>query len=215
MPILDSSSLEVQHLSERDWRLRHLMEALGPLSYSSEGTAYAHLAFSVIEQMLSMKAGRHTIEARLKDACGGEISPEAVQALGIEGMRSCGIAQRKAQTLLDLAKDMPEVRLQSLKDMEDDEVRAALTSVRGVGRWTADMYLIFYLLRPDVLPLEDGAVCQSFRWLYGVPLADDNVQKAICSLWHPYASAAVRYLYRALNEGLLAKGTAEDILGLG
>lgn len=98
---------------------------------------------------------------------------------------------------------MPEQRLQALAALSDDEVRAALTAVRGIGRWTADMFLIFYLERPDVLPVEDGAVRQVFRWLYGAPLTDDNVREVVCSLWKPYLSTAVRYMYRALNMGLV------------
>jgi hypothetical protein len=64
------------------------------------------------------------------------------------------------------------------------------------------MFLIFYLERPDVRPVEDGAVRQVFRWLYGAPLTDDNVRQVVCSLWRPYSSTAVRYMYKALNSGL-------------
>ncbi len=213
MLLLDENSLDVQHLMERDWRLRHLIEEIGPLNCAVKGSAFSHLAFSVIEQMLSMKAGR-TIEARLIDACGGEITQEAIFALDRDTIRSCGIAKRKAQTLINLAQAMPEERLEALVNLSEDDVRATLMEIHGIGRWTADMYLIFYLCRPDVLPLEDGAVRQSFQWLYGAPIADANVQQAICSLWHPYASCAVRYLYAALNQGLIAQGSSEAVLGL-
>lgn len=85
--------------------------------------------------------------------------------------------------------------------LPDDEVRSALTTARGIGRWTAGMFLIFFLERPDVLPVEDGTARQVFRWLYGAPLTDDNVSEVVCSLWKPYSSTAVRYMYRALNMG--------------
>lgn len=76
-------------------------------------------------------------------------------------------------------------------------------AVHGIGKWTANMFLIFCLGRPDVLPVEDGAVWHVFRWLYGAPLADANVREAVCSLWRPYSSTAVRYMYRALNMGIV------------
>lgn len=205
MPTLTTSTPEVAYLMERDWRLRHLIEAVGDLRYEVSGGAYEHVAHSVIEQMLSMKVGR-AIEGRLRNLCGGEITCEAVLSLSVEEIRSCGVAARKAVTLQELARTMPEPELRALADLPDDEVRAALTAVRGIGTWTADMFLIFYLGRPDVLPVEDGAVRQVFRWLYGAPLTDENVREVVCSLWRPYSSTAVRYMYRALNMGIVTQG---------
>lgn len=211
MLTLTTNTPEVAYLMERDWRLRHLIEAVGDLSYEVSGSAFEHVAHSVIEQMLSMKVGR-TIEGRLRGLCGGEITGEAVLSLSLEEIRSCGVAARKAATLQELARTMPKQRLQALAVLSDDEVRAALTAVRGIGRWTADMFLIFYLERPDVLPVEDGAVRQVFRWLYGAPLTDDNVREVVCSLWKPYSSIAVRYMYRTLDMGIVDSRQATDVL---
>jgi DNA-3-methyladenine glycosylase II len=196
--MLTTNTPEVAYLMERDWRLRHLIEAVGDLSYEVSGSAYERVAHSVIEQMLSMKVGR-TIEGRLRELCGGEITGEAVLSLSLEEIRSCSVAARKAATLQGLARTMPEQRLRALAELSDNEVRAALTAVRGIGRWTADMFLIFYLERPDVLPVEDGAVRQVFRWLYGAPLTDDNMREVVCSLWKPYSSTTVRYMYQTLD----------------
>jgi DNA-3-methyladenine glycosylase II len=205
---------EVTYLMERDWRLRHLIETVGDLSYEVGGSAYEHVTHSVIEQMLSMKVGR-AIEGRLHGLCGGEITCEAVLSLSVEEIRSCGIAARKAATLQELARTMPEPDLRALAELPDDEVRRALTAVLGIGKWTADMFLIFYLGRPDVLPVEDGTVRQVFRWLYGAPLTDDNVSEVVCSLWRPYSSTAVRYMYRALNLGIVDARQAADALLFG
>lgn len=199
-------------LRARDWRLAQLMARIGNLGYRDPDSAFCNLAHSVIEQMLSMKAG-NTINARLTDLCGGRVTPEAVGALSLDQVRSCGMARRKAETLLSLADVWTEDSLQALAQLPDDDVRAALCQTRGIGRWTADMFLIFYLDRPDVLPLEDGAVRQAFAWLYGVPITDPTAQTLICDLWHPYASVAVRYLYRALNQGLVAAGPSREVLG--
>lgn len=212
MPTLTTNTPEVAYLMERDWRLRHLIEAVGDLSYEVSGSAFEHVAHSVIEQMLSMKVGR-TIEDRLRELRGGRITCEAVLSLSPEQIRSCSVAARKAATLQELARTMPEQRLRALAGLPDDEVRAALTAVHGVGKWTADLFLIFYLERPDVLPVEDGAVRQVFRWLYGAPLTDGNVREVVCSLWRPYSSTAVRYMYRALNRGIVV-GDASSTLGL-
>ena len=124
------------------------------------------------------------------------------------------MARRKAETILSLAGAWTEDSLQALAQLSDDEVRAALYRTKGIGRWTADMFLIFHLGRPDVLPLEDGAVRQAFLWLYGVPITDPAAQALVCDLWHPNASIPVRYLYRALNQGLVAAGPAAEVLGL-
>lgn len=212
MPTLTTNTPEVAYLMERDWRLRHLIEAVGDLSYEVSGSAYEHVAHSVIEQMLSMKVGR-TIEGRLRELCGGAITGEAVLSLSPEEIRSCGVAARKAATLQELARTMSEQRLRALSKLPDDEVRAALTAVRGIGKWTADMFLIFYLERPDVLPVEDGAVRQVFKWLYGVPITDNNVREVVCSLWRPYSSTAVQYIYRALNMGFLKQNSARLFIG--
>jgi DNA-3-methyladenine glycosylase II len=212
MPILTPETPEVSYLAERDWRLGRLISAVGTLEYEIEGDAFEHVVGSVIEQMLSMRA-RDTIEARLRELCGGRITPESISAHTVEELRSTGIATRKAMTLLALAEQMPEARLRSLASLPDDEVRQALTAIPGIGTWTADMFLIFYLDRPDVLPVEDGAVRRSFEWLYGAPLTDAGVRQVVCSLWHPHSSIAVRYLYRALNRGFVEQGTADEVLG--
>lgn len=174
MPVLTAETPEVAYLAQRDWRLRHLFAAIGPLEYGVAGSAFEHVAHSVIEQMLSMKAGR-VIEGRLVALCGGKITCEAILALSVDEIRATGVAARKAATLQELARRMPEPELRALAALPDDEVRAALMRIHGIGKWTADMFLIFHLGRPDVLPVEDGAVRQVFRWLYGAPLMDEGV----------------------------------------
>lgn len=193
MPTLTMNTPEVAYLMERDWRLRHLIEAVGDLSYEVSGSAYEHVAHSAIEQMLSMKVGR-TIEGRLRELCGGELTGKTVLSLSLEEIRSCGVAARKTATLQELARTISEQRLRTLSKLSDDDVRTALTAVHDIGKWTADMFLIFYLERPDVLPVEDGAVRQVFKWLYDAPITDENVRVVICSLWQPYSSTAVRYI---------------------
>lgn len=190
IPTLTTDTPEVACLMERDCRLRHLIAAVGDLSYEVTVGAYVHVAHSVIEQMLSMRAGR-AIEGRLRGLCGGEITCEAVLSLSVEEIRTCGIAAPKAATLQELARTMPGPELRVLAELPDNEVRRALTAVHGIGKWVTDIFLIFYLGHPDVLPVEDGAMRQVFKWLYGAPLTDNNVREVVCSLWQPYSSTAV------------------------
>lgn len=204
-------SLEVKYLAERDFRLRHLMQYIGDLEYDPPKTAFQSLAHSIIEQMLSMKVGR-TIESRLIMRCEGALIPERVQALAVEEIKSCGMSLRKAESLHSLAEYALENDLEDLRDASDADVAAALLQLPGIGKWTCNMFLLFYLDRPNILPVEDGALRQSFEWLYGVPITSPDVQKAICSLWSPYSSTAVRYLYRALNIGMVKELPSSDAL---
>lgn len=201
MPVISLTSNEVTYLAERDFRLRHLMYRIGDLKYDPPETAFHCLAHSIIEQMLSMKAGL-AIESRLIACCDGAFMPERVKALAVEEVKACGMSLRKAQSLHSLAEYALENDLEDLRHATDAEVSATLQKLPGIGKWTCDMFLLFYLERPDILPVEDGALRQSFGWLYGVPITSEEAQTIVCSLWRPYSSTAVRYLYRALNEGM-------------
>lgn len=202
MPLITLNSEEVLYLSKRDWRLRHLMERIGDLEYSPSDTAFQSLAHSIIEQMLSMKAGR-AIEERLLDLCEDELTPHRVASLAIESIKTCGMSMRKARYLHSLAEYALTHDLESFANLSDAAVSAELQKLPGIGKWTCDMFLLFYLGRPDVLPVEDGALRQSFEWLYGATITSPEAQAIVCELWRPYSSTAVRYLYRALNIGLL------------
>lgn len=202
MPTITLESPEVKYLAERDYRLCHLMNYIGDLEYSRPESAFHSLAHSIIEQMLSMKAGQ-AIESRLRELCDGDYTPEHLVKISTEQIKSCGMSLRKANSLKTLAEYALANDLEALAELPNEEVYSSLTQLPGIGKWTCDMFLLFYLVRPDILPLEDGALRQAFEWLYGVPLTSDITQKLICSLWSPYSSIAVRYLYRSLNSGLV------------
>lgn len=202
MPSITLNSEEVLYLSERDWRLRHLMREIGDLDYRKAETGFHSLVHSIIEQMLSMKAGR-TIEDRLLDLCEYELTTDRVAHLAPESIKACGMSMRKVQYLHSLAEYALTYDSESLANLLDAAVSAELQKLPDIGKWTCDMFLLFYLERPDILPVEDGALRQSFEWLYGSSITDTAVRGVVCSLWHPFSSIAVRYLYRALNTGLL------------
>ena len=184
---------------------------MGDLEYRKATSAFENIAHSIIEQMLSMKAG-HTIERRLREACGGNLSPEAVASLSTQTIRSCGVSMRKAECLVGLAEYACAHDLEAFSMAEENDIRASLTALPGIGKWTCDMFLLFYLGFPDILPIEDGALRQAFQWLYGAPITNPDVRQVVCSLWSPYSSTAVRYLYRALNEGVVKNKSQSEIL---
>ncbi len=202
MPIISTDSAEARHLAERDWRLAHLISFIGDYEYRRAESAFRNIAHSIIEQMLSIKAAAK-IEKRVAELCGGRITPEALSAQPLESIRACGISMRKARNLQGFARYATQHDPELLAHMSEEEIRAELLALPGIGKWTCDMFLLFYLEFPDILPIEDGALRQAFRWLYGADIANPEVREVVCSLWHPYSSTAVRYLYRALNQGLV------------
>lgn len=136
-----------------------------------------------------------------------------IKALSVDDIRSCGVSKRKASDLHNLTEYPQQYNLESLAGLDDNAVRGILLALPGIGDWTCDMFLLFYLNRPDILPVGDAAFRQAFRWLYGAPVTNEGVHEVICSLWHPYSSTAVRYLYRALNCGLVNSVTAKELFG--
>ena len=211
MSVIRMNSREVIYLSERDWRLKHLMQAVGDLEYRRADSAFHSLAHSIIEQMLSMKAGQ-VIEGRLLELGDGELEAARIAALSPEAIKACGMSMRKAQNLRALAEYALENDLEAMGNLSDAEISSELQKLPGIGKWTTDMFLLFYLERPDVLPVEDGAVKQVFKWLYEAPITSPEVQFVVCSLWQPYSSTAVRYLYRALNTGLVRNNGSSSFL---
>jgi len=206
-------SSELEYLSCRDWRLAHLIDFVGPIVRHNDETAFSFLAQSIVGQMLSLKAAA-TIESRLLELCNGTLSFASVAECTVDEIRAIGISSRKASYLLDLATTSTEEDLAALSSLSDDGVREALERHRGIGRWTSNMFLLFFLDRPDILPVEDVAFQQAFRWLYdGAPVTNPDVERAVCGLWHPFASLPVRYLYRALDLGLTRRGPSREVLG--
>lgn len=133
-------------------------------------------------------------------------------AASVETLRSCGVSNSKARYLRELAEFALVNNLEELSDASDDAVRATLTAIPGIGKWTCDMFLLFYLEREDVLPVENGAFRQAFNWLYGASVENEGVRTVVCNLWKPHSSTAVRYLYRALNMGLVTAQPASEIV---
>ncbi len=177
---------------------------VGPIKYTAHiDDPYAFLVHEIIEQMLSIKAGA-IIYGRLSELCDNSVTPESINALSIEQMRSTGTSSTKASYIKDMTSKIisGELILSDLSNLSDDDVMKKLLSLRGIGQWTAKMYLIFVLDRSDILPYEDVAFLQAYEWMYKT---SDRTKESIikkCKKWKPYSSIAARYLYRALDMGL-------------
>jgi len=201
---LNLDSLEIKYLCNKDKRLAKVISMVGPIEYlNREGeNGYAFLVHEIVEQMLSIKAGRKIYE-RLESLCDGNITPESIAALSVEEIRSTGTSLAKAECINIVTDEIVSGRLvlDDLKELSDEDAIRKLTSIRGIGNWTAKMYLLFVLGRQDILPYEDGAFLQSYRWMYKTTdIAPASIKKR-CAKWKPYSSIAARYLYRALDNG--------------
>lgn len=200
---LDRNSPEVKYLCAKDKRLAKAISMVGPITYIPYHDEYAFLIHEIIEQMLSIKAGRKIYE-RLEALCGGRITPLSVSELSDEAIRSTGTSNAKVSYIRNITDAVLSgyICFNELKEMSDEAVIKKLTALRGIGTWTAKMYLIFVLDRQDILPFEDGAFLQSYRWLYKTTDSAPASVKKKCAKWKPYSSIAARYLYRVLDLGL-------------
>lgn len=190
----------VRHLVAADPVLGGLIERIGPVTQPLETNLYGSLAGAIVGQQLSDKAAS-TIWGRLVTALGGDPTPEAVLAAPDETLRGAGLSGSKAAYLRDLAVHVAsgELDLERIASLPDDEVIAHLTAVKGIGQWTAEMFLIFSLGRPDVLAVDDGALRATVGWLYGMD--GGATREAVAELgqrWKPYRTAASLYLWRGL-----------------
>ena len=199
---LNSDTPSIQYLCKKDKRLAKVISMVGPITYELHSDPYDFLVHEIIEQMLSVKAG-NKIYSRLVDLCDGSITPEKVTALSDAEIKSIGTATSKVNFIRNLTTTVMnnEINFSSLETLSDGEVFHELTKLKGIGKWTANMYLIFVLNRLDILPTNDVAFLQAYQWLYKT---DDRTEKTVlkkCKKWKPYSSIASRYLYRALDGG--------------
>ena len=200
---LDLNTPSVQYLCKKDKRLKKVIYMVGPITYEPHtDNPFPFLIHEIIEQMLSVKAGAK-IYARLESLCKGQMTPYSIDALSLEDVKSIGTSTAKAKYIKNAASAVLAGTLDfsQFSTMTDEAALAQLIQLPGIGMWTAKMYLIFVLDRQNILPFEDVAFLQSYKWLYKT----DNISKASiekkCKKWKPYSSIAARFLYRALDMG--------------
>lgn len=198
---LDTPS--IQYLCKRDKRLAKVISMVGNLTYQPYADSYGFLVHEIIEQMLSMKAAAK-IYSRLETLCNGTVTVAAIGNLSDDDIKGIGTTKSKVKYIRNLTDAMKSGNLnfEELENMNDNEAIKLLTSLHGIGTWTAKMYLIFVLNRQDILPYEDMAFLQSYEWLYKTKNRSKESIEKRCKKWKPYSSIAARYLYRALDLGL-------------
>jgi DNA-3-methyladenine glycosylase II len=189
-------------LGRNDPKLAVLIERHGFLNIKPRAGGFTDLAHIIIGQQLSDRAAS-TIQARVQALFPGngiDIAPLA--SIDDDALRAAGLSAQKIGFIRGLADHISSGRLDlgRLDRVSDEEVLKELTAIRGVGRWTADMYLMFSLNRPDVLPLGDVALQSAMKALYGLDALDFVAQaQKIAEKWRPYRSLACRYLYLYLD----------------
>lgn len=201
--VLNESSVSIQQLCKRDKRLAKVISLVGPITYSPHIDGFDFLIHEIIEQMLSIKAGQK-IYNRLLSLCNGTITLSALDNLSDVEIKNIGTSSSKVSYIRNITNAIIDgsLVLEDLNTLSDEQVIRKLTALKGVGNWTAKMFLLFALNRDNILPFEDVAFLQSYKWLYKTTDCSPDAVKAKCKKWAPYSSIASRYMYRALDLGL-------------
>ncbi len=194
----------VAALTRKDPALRKLVRVVGPCTMGWDRTRrphFAELARMICYQQLAGAAAR-TIHGRFEALFDGHPTPDAVLAISNDALRGAGLSAAKAASIRDLAVrvDAGEVKLARMGRLPDDEVVRELTLVRGIGRWTAEMFLLFQLGRPDVWPVDDLGVRKGYSLIYGLPAMP--VARDLDPLgerFRPYRSVVAWYCWRAVD----------------
>jgi DNA-3-methyladenine glycosylase II len=187
-------------LMKRDRIMRKIIPQFGNLQLTGRSEPFVTLARSIIGQQISVKSAEAAWQ-RFLLVCPRSTPAQVIKA-GALTLAACGLSKRKVDYLLDLAEHFKAKRVHADKwaTMEDEAVIAELIQIRGIGRWTAEMFLIFNLLRPDILPLDDVGLLNSISLNYfsGEPVSRSDVRE-VAANWEPWRTVATWYLWRSLE----------------
>ena len=188
------------HLAKRDRVMKRLIPRFGDACLQSRGDAFVTLARSIVGQQISVKAAQ-SVWNRF-EALPRRLAPAQVLKLKVDDMRAAGLSARKVDYLVDLALHFTEnrLRMDEWPEMGDDEIIAELMSIRGLSRWTAENFLIYYLARPNVLPLDDARLIQgiSLNHFSGDPVSRSDARE-VAEAWKPWCTVATWYIWRSLE----------------
>ena len=189
-----------KHLVKKDRVMRKLIPKFGDACLQTRGDAFVTLARSIIGQQISVASAQKVWDrfALLPR----KITPANVLRLKVDDMRAAGLSARKVEYLVDLALnfDKGALHVKDWASMPDDEIIAELVAIRGIGRWTAEMFLIFHMLRPNVLPLDDvGLITGISRSYFSGDAVSRSDAREVAAAWAPYCSVATWYIWRSLD----------------
>jgi len=189
-----------KHLARSDPVLKKLIKAYPNMAIASRGDEFQTLARAIVGQQISTKAAA-SIWNRF-EACSGAVTPKEVAALAPEAMRACGLSGAKVRYIHDLAAHFASgaIRPRRWPAMDDEAIIEDLVRVKGIGRWSAEMFLMFHLMRPDLLPVDDLGLRRAMERQFnrGRALTKEKMRR-IGSRWAPYRSVATWYLWRSLE----------------
>jgi DNA-3-methyladenine glycosylase II len=189
-----------KHLMKKDRVMKRLIPQFGDACLQTRGDAFVTLARSIVGQQISVKSAQ-TVWDRFA-LLPRKMTPANVLKLKVDDMRAAGLSVRKVEYLVDLALhfDNGALHVKDWDGMGDEEIIAELVAIRGIGRWTAEMFLIFHLMRPNVLPLDDDGLIQGISQNY---FSGDVVSRSdareVAAAWAPYCSVATWYIWRSLD----------------
>jgi len=189
-----------KHLIRKDRVMKRLIPQFGDACLQSRGDAFTTLARSIVGQQISVKAAQTVWDrfATLPRA----MKPAMVLKLKVDDMRAAGLSARKVEYLVDLALhfDSGAVHVDAWQGMDDEAIIAELVAIRGIGRWTAEMFLIFHLMRPNVMPLDDLGLLRgiSLSYFSGEPVSRAEARE-VGEAWAPFRSVATWYIWRSLD----------------
>ena len=188
------------HLSRKDRVMKKLIPQHGDVMLESRGDAFVTLARSIVGQQISVKAAQSVWDKFAK--LSRKLTPAGVLKLKVDDMRAAGLSARKVEYLVDLALhfDSGAVHVKQWQGMDDEDIIAELVAIRGIGRWTAEMFLIFHLMRPNVLPLDDVGLINgiSRNYFSGEPVSRSDARE-VAQAWSPYCTVATWYIWRSLD----------------
>ena len=193
-----------KHLSKRDRVMKKLIPRFGEGRLESRGDAFTTLARSIVGQQISVKAAQAVWDRFVALTAGPahRLLPGSVLELDAPKIRAAGLSARKVEYLCDLAQhfESGSVHVGQWREMDDEAIIDELVAIRGIGRWTAEMFLIFHLLRPNVLPLDDLGLIKgiSVNYFSGEPVSRAEARE-VGDAWAPYRSIATWYIWRSLD----------------
>jgi DNA-3-methyladenine glycosylase II len=189
-----------RHLMKRDRVMKKLVPQYAGTCLQSRGDAFITLARSIVGQQISVKAAQSVWDRFEK--LPRKMVPSQVLKLKVDDMRAAGLSARKVEYLVDLALHFAnnQVHAAEWAEMDDEAIITELVAIRGIGRWTAEMFLIFHLMRPNVLPLDDVGLQNGISRAYfsGEPVSRSEIREVAAS-WAPYCSVATWYIWRSLD----------------
>ena len=189
-----------RHLTRKDRVMKRLIAQSDGACLQTRGDAFTTLARSIVGQQISVKAAQ-TVWDRFA-VLPRKMTPANVLKLKVDDMRGAGLSARKVEYLVDLSLhfDSGAIQVDAWEAMDDEDIITDLVAIRGIGRWTAEMFLIFHLMRPNVLPLDDVGLITGISKNY---FSGDSVSRSdareVAGAWTPYCSVATWYIWRSLD----------------